>query len=74
MIGQAADLALHANTPLTSGLATPLSAANDYFSSKPFANYIKQIEAQSKATGMVMQGIGAVVSSIVMLGRALGRR
>lgn len=73
LTAQAADLALHGHTALPLALTTPMSAAVDYFGSKPFANYIKQLEAQAKLGGVILQGINAVVESIGMLGKALRR-
>jgi len=74
LTAQAADLALHAHTALPLALATPMSAASDYFASKSFTGYVKQLEAQAKLAGVVLQGINAVVTSIGMLGKALTRR
>lgn len=71
---QAADLVLHAHTPLPAALNTAMSEAKEFFGGKSFAAHVKHIEARAKLSGAVLQGINAVVISIGMLGRALSRR
>jgi hypothetical protein len=72
--GQAASLTLHAATPLPMALATPLSAAADFFGSEPFQGRLKEIESRHKGTLMLHQRIDAAARAINGLGQALTRR
>lgn len=72
--GQAASLTLHGATPVPMALATPLSAAADFFASEPFQGRLKEIEARHKGTLLLHQRIDAVVRVIGNLGQALARR
>lgn len=75
LIAQAGELALHASTALPQALATPLSAAGDFFESSAFASYRKSLEARQKLSLAVLQRFEAVIKSMGGLGKLLaGRR
>lgn len=71
---QAASLTLHGATPLPMALATPMSAAADFFASEPFQGRLKDIEARHKGTLLLHQRIDAVVRAVGNLGQAAVRR
>lgn len=71
---QAASLALHGATPLPMALATPMSAASDFFASETFQGRLKDIETRQKGTLLLHQRIDAVVRAIGNLGQTLARR
>jgi len=71
---QASNLTLHGGTPLPLALATPISAAADFFASEPFQGRLKEVEARHKGTLLLHQRIDAVVRAIGNLGQALSRR
>ncbi len=55
-------------------LATPISAAAEFFASEPFQGRLKDIEARQKGTLLLHQRIDAVVRAIGNLGQVLMRR
>ena len=69
-----ASLTLHGATPLPMSLATPMSAAADFFASEPFQGRFKDIEARHKGTLLLHQRIDTVVRAIGHLGLVLARR
>ena len=71
---QASNLTLHGSTPLPLALATPISAAADFFASEPFQGRLKEIEARHKGTLLLHQRIDAVIRAIGNLGKALAWR
>lgn len=75
LINQAGELAIHAHTALPLALATPMSAAADFFQSRAFTNYRKGLEGRQKMSLAVLQRFEAVIKSMGGLGKLLaGRR
>lgn len=74
LISQAGELALHASTALPQALATPLSAAGDFFESSAFAGYRKSLEARQKLSLAVLQRFEVTIKSIGSLGNLLAKR
>ena len=74
LINQAGELAIHAHTALPLALATPMSAARDFFDSKAFANYRKSLESRQKLSLAVLQRFEGVIKAMGGLGKLLARR
>jgi hypothetical protein len=70
----AANLVLHANTPLPMAWDATLSMANAFFDSSPFEDHRKGLENKAKTVDALFARINNVVTAITGLGRALARR
>lgn len=66
-----ANLVLHGNTPLPQALATPETAAREFFESGPYDAYRKRVEWQQKVVTAHMSRLDGLRQALGGLGKLL---
>lgn len=74
LTNQAADLALYAHTALPLALATPMSAASDFFQSAAFSSFRKSQEGKQKLSLALLGRFDGIAKQINGLAKVLARR